>query len=70
MRAKLKSVKAEMRRRMHHPIPVQGRWLASVLQGHYNSTRCPTTAHALRAFRERVKRHCSKRLGAEAKKTT
>jgi RNA-directed DNA polymerase len=35
MRAKLKSVKAEMRRRMHLPIPVQGRWLISVLAGHY-----------------------------------
>jgi group II intron reverse transcriptase/maturase len=37
MRAKLKSVKTEMRRRMHHPIPEQGRWLARVLQGHYLS---------------------------------
>jgi RNA-directed DNA polymerase len=36
MRAKLHAVKAELRRRMHHPIPEQGRWLARVLQGHYN----------------------------------
>ncbi|MGH8514993.1 MAG: reverse transcriptase domain-containing protein, partial [Gammaproteobacteria bacterium] len=36
MRAKLKSVKAEMRRRMHRPVPEQGRWLARVLTGHYN----------------------------------
>ena len=34
MRSKLKSVKTEMRRRMHHPIPEQARWLARVLQGH------------------------------------
>ena len=55
MHAKLKSVKTEMRRRMHHPIPEQGRWLASVLQGHYNyyavpdnseaHARLPTTGH-------------------------
>jgi len=31
VRAKLLAVKREMARRMHQPIPVQGRWLASVL---------------------------------------
>jgi RNA-directed DNA polymerase len=36
MRSKLKSVKTEMRRRMHLPIPEQARWLGRVLQGHYN----------------------------------
>jgi RNA-directed DNA polymerase len=34
MRAKLKQVKAELRRRRHLPIPEQGRWLASVVRGH------------------------------------
>ena len=56
-RAKLKSVKTEMRRRMHLPIPEQGRWLARVLVGHYNYYAVPENSHALRAFRERVKRH-------------
>ncbi len=32
----LTDVKREMARRMHLPIPEQGRCLASVLQGHYN----------------------------------
>ena len=41
MRTKLHAVKTEMRRRMHHPIPEQGRWLASVLQGHYNYYAVP-----------------------------
>ena len=36
VRAKLLAVKREMARRMHQPIPAQGRWLARVLQGHYN----------------------------------
>ena len=44
MRAKLNAVKTEMRRRMHHPIPEQGHWLASVLAGTTTTTRCPTTA--------------------------
>ena len=50
MRAKLKSVKTEMRRRMHHPIPEQGRWLASVLQGHYNYYAVPDNSEALHAL--------------------
>ena len=57
MRAKLKSVKTEMRRRMHHPIPEQGRWLARVLAGHYNYYAVPDNSEALRAFRYRVMRH-------------
>jgi RNA-directed DNA polymerase len=36
MGAKLKQVKAELRRRRHWSIPEQGRWLASVLRGHLN----------------------------------
>ena len=47
MRAKLRSVKTEMRRRMHHPIPEQGRWLARVLQGHYNYYAVPDNSEAL-----------------------
>ena len=57
MRSKLHAVKAEMRLRMHHPIPEQGRWLARVLQGHYNYYAVPDNIEALRGFRERVIRH-------------
>ena len=42
------------RRRMHHPIPEQGRWLARVLAGHYNYYAVPDNSRALRAFRFRV----------------
>ena len=35
MRNKLHEVKDELMRRRHHTIPEQGRWLASVLRGHY-----------------------------------
>jgi RNA-directed DNA polymerase len=54
MRAKLKSVKAEMRRRMHHPIPEQGHWLARVLQGHFNYYAVPDNSEALHGFRRRL----------------
>ena len=56
-RTKLRAVKAEMRRRMHHPIPEQGRWLARVLQGHYNYYAVPHNSRALRSFHLQVKRH-------------
>ena len=57
VRAKLLAVKSEMARRMHQPIPEQGRWLARVLQGHYNYYAVPDNIEALRAFREGIVRH-------------
>ena len=36
MRAKLRALKGEIKQRRHLPIPEQGRWLSSVLRGHYN----------------------------------
>jgi RNA-directed DNA polymerase len=68
MRAKLKSVKTEMRRRMHHPIPEQGRWLARVLQGHYNYYAVPDNSEALRGFREAVIRLWRKALARRSQK--
>lgn len=62
MRAKLKSVKTEMRRRMHLPIPEQGRWLASVLAGHYNYYAVPDNSQALRTFRDLIVRTWLKML--------
>jgi len=57
MRAKLHAVKTEMRRRLHLPIPEQGRWLASVLSGHYRYYAVPDNIRALQAFRDTVTRH-------------
>jgi group II intron reverse transcriptase/maturase len=54
MRAKLKMIKEEMWRRMHHPIPDQGKWLRRVVQGYFNYYAVPTNAHALVAFRHHV----------------
>jgi group II intron reverse transcriptase/maturase len=68
MRTKLRSVKAEMRRRMHHPIPEQGRWLARVLQGHYNYYAVPDNSEALHAFREQAIRHWQQTLRRRSQK--
>ena len=69
MRAKLLEVKAEMRRRMHHPIPEQGRWLARVLAGHYNYYAVPDNSEALRAFRFRVIWHWRQALRLRSQKS-
>ena len=51
MRARLKAVKQELRRRMHQPIPAQGKWLGQVVRGWFNYHAVPTNSRALCAFR-------------------
>ena len=51
MRAKLKEVKEELRRRMHQPIPEQGRWLRQVVTGFFAYHAVPTNSAALGTFR-------------------
>jgi group II intron reverse transcriptase/maturase len=54
MRAKLKRIKEELRRRMHLPIPDQGKWLCFVVKGYFNYHAVPTNAQALHVFRHHV----------------
>jgi hypothetical protein len=54
MRAKLKQVKEGLRKLMHRPIPVQGKWLGRVIAGYYNYFAAPTNLHTLNAFRRRI----------------
>jgi group II intron reverse transcriptase/maturase len=54
MRRKLGEVNTELKRRMHQPIPDQGRWLASVLRGHCNYYAVPGNSKALNAFRYEI----------------
>lgn len=51
MQAKLLEIKEELRRRMHQPIPLQGRWLKQVVTGFFNYHAVPTNSAALGAFR-------------------
>ena len=53
MRAKLREVKDELKRRRHHPIPEQGRWLASVLRGHYGYYAVPGNSDRINALLQR-----------------
>jgi group II intron reverse transcriptase/maturase len=54
MRARLKDIKVELRRRMHWPIPKQGKWLSQTVGGHFAYFAVPTNIRALTAFRYRV----------------
>lgn len=54
MRNKLREVKAELRRRLHHPVPDIGRWLASVIRGHCLYYGVPGNSYALKTFRYRI----------------
>jgi RNA-directed DNA polymerase len=54
MRVKLQAIKQELRRRMHQPIPVQGKWLGQVVRGYFNYHAVPTNSRALATFRFRV----------------
>jgi RNA-directed DNA polymerase len=68
MTVKLKSVKAELMRKRHLPVPEQGRWLASVITGHQAYYAVPGNAKAVGAFRYRVIRHWRHALGRRSQK--
>jgi len=53
-RAKLRDVKAVLRRRLHDPLPELGAYLRSVLLGHYRYYGVPRNGPALTAFRSAV----------------
>src|SRR5215211_4579140 len=50
MRAKLRMIKEELRRRMHQPIPQQGKWLNQDVAGYFNYYAVPTNSQALAQF--------------------
>jgi RNA-directed DNA polymerase len=56
LQAKLSEVKAELRRRMHRPIPEVGQWLRSVVSGHFRYYGVPMNTPALSLFRHQATR--------------
>ena len=50
LQAKLNEVKAELQRRMHEPIPEQGKWLQAVVRGHFRYYGVPMNQPALCAL--------------------
>ena len=56
IRAKLKGLKEELRRRLHDPIPEVGRWLRVVLLGHYRYYGIPGNSKKIEVFLYQVSR--------------
>jgi group II intron reverse transcriptase/maturase len=69
MRAKIKEIKRELRRRMHESIPQQGRWLAQVIGGYFNYHAVPTNGRAIGAFRYFVTRLWKRTLRRRSQRT-
>jgi group II intron reverse transcriptase/maturase len=69
MRAKLREVNDQLKRRRHQPIPEQGQWLASVVRGHRAYYAVPGNTDAVAAFRTQVTRHWYKALRRRSQRT-
>ena len=69
MRAKLREIKAELRDRMHHASPEQGRWLKVVVTGFISYHGVPANVRALDAFRNHVTNLWRRELGRCSQKT-
>ena len=69
MRAKLREVKDQLKRRRHQPIPEQGRWLASVVRGHRAYYAVPGNRAAVATFRTQVTKLWHQALGRRSQRT-
>jgi len=54
MRAKLMEIKGELRRRLHWPVPIVGKWLRVVLLGHYRYYGVPGNFRKIGAFKYHI----------------
>jgi len=69
MRAKLRTIKEEMWRRMHQPIADQGKWLSHVVRGYFNYHAVPTNFRALMAFRTEIAKRWYRVLTRRSERT-
>ena len=70
MRAKLRKIKEEMWRRMHQPIPAQGKWLWYVVNGYFNYHAVPTNGRALVVFRTEIAKRWYRVLTRRSERTS
>ena len=69
LRAKLKEVKAKLRKRMHDPVPKVGKWLGAVVRGHMQYFSVPRNREAVDLFRYEVIKLWHKSLRRRSQKT-
>lgn len=58
-----------MKRRRHDPVPEQGAWLRSVVQGHLVYYAVPGNTDAVKEFRTQATRHWYQALRRRSQKT-
>jgi group II intron reverse transcriptase/maturase len=68
--AKLKEVRAKLRRRMHEPVPAQGAYLRSVVSGHIRYFGVPMNGHCIGVFHMEVCRMWMRMLRRRSQKHT
>ena len=68
VRATLKEIKEELRRRMHGPVREQAEWLKQVVAGFFQYHAVPTNGRALAAFRYHVIDHWRRTLRRRGQK--
>jgi RNA-directed DNA polymerase len=56
LRAKLKEVRRQIMYRRHEPVPDQGKWLRSIVRGHFNYFGVPGNSDAIEVFRTEVRK--------------
>jgi DNA polymerase II large subunit len=57
MAAKLRSIRVELRRRIHQPIAETGDWLRQVVGGYFRYHAVPGNLPRLETFRQQIARH-------------
>ena len=68
LRAKLKSMKIELKRRRHQKLVKQRQWVSAVLEGHYRYYGVPRNIRALRAFYHEILWHWWRALKRRSQK--
>ena len=68
LRAKIKAVRKEIKRRMHAPVPAQGKWLRAVITGHLNYYAVPGNRKSVDTFRTEVMRSWFRALRRRSQK--
>jgi RNA-directed DNA polymerase len=68
LRRKVKEVEEKLNRMRHAPVPDQGKWLRSVIQGFFNHHAVPGNRDALDAFRTLLARSWFKSLRRRSQK--
>ncbi len=69
LQAKVQKVTKELKKRRHAPVAKQGKWLRSVVQGHFNYFGVPGNRQSIDSFRTQVNRAWLRALRRRSQKS-